>query len=948
MREFYILSTYNNILNKQIMNRRLVLISQAETPDFAKYWGCGLGNEIYTLEQLEAMDKIDRENCLRVGVGDGILLVGAEPFKYLQQFYHFGIRSENYFDCEKLYRLSIEGGAFVRVIEDFPEPNTIADFLSVDFTKPVDFSWFKQKILKTYEEAIKFLDYLESLPENEDFGFDYEASGMPLDKWFEISGAAICTTKFGGFISFTDIRHTATKEQYQHLLYRLGQFLLKRQEHVWTYNMQYEFQVSHRMLGVDLYNLCDASVVNVLDGHHLKKYSLKWTAQRILGASVWDTEFDRISDLIDSMLFTEEGKLKKDKHKVLKVDQTNFKNTPEWVELTRRYPNYIGQFESLVLEYWGNAFMPIPSDILGFYCNLDAFYTLMIYKYKENEYGKEAWQTFLDNTRLGSRLHSSGLYINEPYRLKYHKYCEEMEAWGITYCATARCKIKMNKHQGKMADITKYTPVAAKLLRQNKFYNGDTVEIAKDILSNHVDTMDISELGLNEGQLLLSYGSDFSDKFLEITRQSMEEAGMIKEIIDRKTKQSLGKEIKAKIDINVARKKKLVGLVGEKLVHVLGLDKFKLDNKHLELEKYLYYERAYNELLKISQTQLNDINNIPDHIFAFGQNMTLQEYSDFISDNYFKCKSPIEDVEICKEFAELYKSESAYLAAILESTQQLPGAEKYYEVLGIKTIEDGFQHFMTEWQKYYNGIPAEQTQYPEKIYTLALQYYNNIELDQVRAVWNNFEGYSAQASFFSYINDQYLEYGNSFVDTDLLNNFFFMRKLTLNYLLYKKYAKLDSTYIQGMFKANNKWVIEGEDHIPLREVEPNEPGAVEKCFVHYEVNTKSSKRWSSGFHTIISHGDVKNCLACPPSFDKNNNIVYNGNDYIMTYFDISSAEVKAAGYASGDPDLISKFEKGEDIYIYTAKLYLGNHFDELSSKDKKMWRKRFKTIFLGM
>lgn len=325
MREFYILSTYNNILNKQIMNRRLVLISQAETPDFAKYWGCGLGNEIYTLEQLEAMDKIDRENCLRVGVGDGILLVGAEPFKYLQQFYHFGIRSENYFDCEKLYRLSIEGGAFVRVIEDFPEPNTIADFLSVDFTKPVDFSWFKQKILKTYEEAIKFLDYLESLPENEDFGFDYEASGMPLDKWFEISGAAICTTKFGGFISFTDIRHTATKEQYQHLLYRLGQFLLKRQEHVWTYNMQYEFQVSHRMLGVDLYNLCDASVVNVLDGHHLKKYSLKWTAQRILGASVWDTEFDRISDLIDSMLFTEEGKLKRINTKFLKWTKQTLK-----------------------------------------------------------------------------------------------------------------------------------------------------------------------------------------------------------------------------------------------------------------------------------------------------------------------------------------------------------------------------------------------------------------------------------------------------------------------------------------------------------------------------------------------------------------------------------------------------------------------------------------------
>ena len=62
----------------------------------------------------------------------------------------------------------------------------------------------------------------------------------------------------------------------------------------------------------------------------------------------------------------------------------------------------------------------------------------------------------------------------------------------------------------------------------------------------------------------------------------------------------------------------------------------------------------------------------------------------------------------------------------------------------------------------------------------------------------------------------------------------------------------------------------------------------------------------------------------------------------------SSAEVKAAGYASMDPDLIDKFEKGEDIYIYSAKLYLGDKFDQLSKGDKKMWRKRFKTIFLGV
>ena len=49
--------------------------------------------------------------------------------------------------------------------------------------------------------------------------------------------------------------------------------------------------------------------------------------------------------------------------------------------------------------------------------------------------------------------------------------------------------------------------------------------------------------------------------------------------------------------------------------------------------------------------------------------------------------------------------------------------------------------------------------------------------------------------------------------------------------------------------------------------------------------------------------------------------------------------------ASLDPDLIAKFNAGEDIYIYSAKLYLGEEgWDKLGKKERKRWRKRFKTI----
>lgn len=43
--------------------------------------------------------------------------------------------------------------------------------------------------------------------------------------------------------------------------------------------------------------------------------------------------------------------------------------------------------------------------------------------------------------------------------------------------------------------------------------------------------------------------------------------------------------------------------------------------------------------------------------------------------------------------------------------------------------------------------------------------------------------------------------------------------------------------------------------------------------------------------------DLKDCLVPPYHYDENGNKVR--ENFIETYFDISSAEVKSAGYASG-------------------------------------------------
>lgn len=892
------------------MNRRIVLIDEIETPDYMSYFGIGLGNEIYTIQTLKNFDEPTRMNALQLGEGDAVMLVGSEPFNYLREFYHYGVRSENYYDCSELPRLSMDGGAFAKVIVDFPTEDVIKEFMDPSFCDVPDYSWFKSDIIHTYERACAFLDWIESLPEDEDLGFDYEGSGFPLDKWYELSGFSLCNIQFGAFVSLTDIRHelgvpdteTSTDERYNALRKRLAGILYKRMTHLFVYNMQYEYQASHRLLYyVDLYDLCDVSAINTITGHHLKKYSLKWSGQLYLRAKVWDAEFDYLSDLIDKMLFMEVGKLKKDKKKVLKVDKTNFESTPEWAEICKRYPQYIDEFRSLILEYWGNAFMCIPSDILGKYCNLDAFYTLLIYKSQEGNYSKECFDTFFDNTRLATRL-ANGLYIDEVYRKAYDIYAQKQMAYGITYCTLARCWIKMEKHKTKMADISKYHPVAVKLLQDNKFFQGNSLEIVKYILSSNIDTTDSTSTGLDEGSLALTYGFDFANALVDAVKTRMKEIKM-----------------KTKLDAGVIRKKKLLGLLAEDIKPMIGLDKMKIGEKHIELEKYLYYKRNYDEVKKVSERQLTDINNIPEKVYAFGREMGILEYAGYLSDNLFRCTSPEENDEIVYELMELYKPQTCFLAALHDSSQQLPETEKFYSSRGIIRPEDGFAEWMSEFNQFYPNCTASRpnwrgevkytsswhsTLYPDKAFTLAIDHSKSMKTskkitksgtttiyslsDRAKEMWSDFAGWKSQVDFFPELKNEWREYEKGFDPSDFGNDFFFMRKFVLNYLLFKKYSKVQTTYVgdSGMLRKTSRWVMVDKNHIPIREADPGEPGAVEKLFIHYECQTKSSKRWSSPFHTIISHSDLKNAITVPPLIKEDGTIVYGGSDFMMTYFDI--------------------------------------------------------------
>lgn len=101
-------------------------------------------------------------------------------------------------------------------------------------------------------------------------------------------------------------------------------------------------------------------------------------------------------------------------------------------------------------------------------------------------------------------------------------------------------------------------------------------------------------------------------------------------------------------------------------------------------------------------------------------------------------------------------------------------------------------------------------------------------------------------------------------------------------------------------------------------------------------------------HTIMSHADVKQAVTTPVLNTPGSKTGKTAT--LLSYFDISSAEVRTLAFRSGDKNMMHLFESGQDIYIHVAKKkILGeDKWETLSKDEKKTWRKRIKILTLGI
>ena len=95
-----------------------------------------------------------------------------------------------------------------------------------------------------------------------------------------------------------------------------------------------------------------------------------------------------------------------------------------------------------------------------------------------------------------------------------------------------------------------------------------------------------------------------------------------------------------------------------------------------------------------------------------------------------------------------------------------------------------------------------------------------------------------QADFMPDIRSDYESMTKPYSESDFDNPFVFMRKFCIMSQLYKKYIKVDSTYVGGLFKDNDRLVKDTNILVPVRRAKSkDEPGAVVKMFPHFSVLT---------------------------------------------------------------------------------------------------------------
>lgn len=861
------------------------------------------------------------------------LVVGENPAKVVNKLNNLGLRKTTaYYQLIQLQVCKTGTGANIVFIRTLSGAQANITKLTYFFGPNMAVSLVPefpsvQRQITTSEEAIKTLQALINMPEGHDFGFDYETNGKKIrSKEFETIGYSIANTKTAVYIDWRYIKLKEGPAKLAVVKSKTKEFLDKHasrdsKSKTWVFNYSFELNVSYKEFGV-FYEFWDAVVFRNVQGYHMQWWSLKYTAQHDLRVRSWDDSYDGIMARLYPLLYEWDPLIGDKGGWKPRNDRNYFSNGIRNDEEMNQY------YESFMWLYdngYNTEFTCIPVELIGKYGALDSYYTVWIANINKGKYDDRCMLTFMDNIRMGARL--AGIFRDDNIFNNYLEDSKHMLAYSVFHLA---------RHSAYNYVQTEYrkpdVPFSSDQDLDNFIHAVSENEFTKWAIKHPIDISNKPKLGRS---MLMYFCSPENDRFINTNRVYSE---LPKEYAERFLNIVMLYDgdwmIKNKYNNWVQSDqefKEISSKVAEVFWPLLIINTDKKDwvqvalrlsrtNSNRELlDKSQLNKLNYHEFCKLEKFNLGfrdyDLNQILAKLYEYYQITSPGVFKDtfdrlaIIHEKEYKVLACLDSLDVCNngrpDLISKYLPFTSWddmVSKIDEIWNTDEGGDRY-DSFGKSLGKINVRNAFLAEEKH----PKKENDYPQAKRT----YYIND--DQFN------EGYTdviVNEMYNKIVNFKDIPYGAPL--NDIL--------ITALGCMGKRQTKMISNYFNGVYSGCAEYQCTPDEN--LYSVEE---GPVFRMYPGFNVNTVTTKRWSSGYHTIYGKSTSKRVLVAPPG-------------YLVSYFDISSAEVRSAAYMSGDPVLIKQFEDGLDPYIELARKKYGQ---DAPKSVLKANRKKYKTALLA-
>lgn len=872
------------------------------------------------------------------------LCIGYDAFKVVQDNVHLGLRNTKWSYCVDLPRVGIAGGtSFIFTYESgWYLEDAIKRFNDPNIDVPLIPLPPKPQYVSATSEAIKVLDRLSKLPDDQLFGYDYESNGTPNEYNFLLSGLGISTETESYWFEFRlmdDINR----------FYKEGliPFLIKKGENCIVFNVTFEYMSTYRIVHKFI-RFIDLNLINVINSRG-PWMNFKWTARKICNVNSWDDDFDTMSDDID--YYIKDGVV--DYDNLIPYLKKDYNLTDEECDEVRRY-----------LSISPVGFYGIPMRILGKYCCLDAYYTLMSYKlgckdfidwnltrnlkdyayelYNSSEISAQLRDVLLYNIsehldeliinldltqEIDSKVYDKVEEVRKRCNLCFEVYksgkilearinnqgmVKNTEFWNYSIELGQRCLLQFGTALTRLyynfclhwvgdgyKDLSKYNEYTAKMIREGIDFSWGGFYLSKYLFGTRYYS-DKCDYYLDTNKVYEDWGQEIGDKLID----------MLWECVDS--------------NYNVGRKRSVHTYIGEYLDTLVFKPKEIDDETHNKTIQYYQYEKNYRELSSMEWVGKDYLSFNDSHMIN-GEEYSDSEALNYVT-SYINPNSPDNKNWLWEFWNEHYLMELIFIdSKTYEYDTELQGrypSDKIKAEGG--TITDFPEIFKQDFEFFCDHFD-ELNQEAKDRATEINNDYSYINWPEERLLYQRWLWQYHYPGLREWLINAI---HTGYIDDGPIGSILF----PIYYRMYNKYFKSIGTYFKGYFYDSDENYYElDENWMTVPHNKPWDPNVPSKSFAYYTANKQYSLRWSSNFHTVPSLSEVKKCMGTT-------------TDSLMGYIDISSAEVRTAAYLSKDPALVGDFESGKDVYINTASMA----FPESDVSELYEVRGSFKTVLLGL